>query len=152
MARHPTFGASLAVDYAGGTSYGDIAQVGDISGPNISRESIEVPADHDQANNYKTFFPGIADGGEVTFALNLDPSNGTHVGASGTGLLGSLEDTDACNLHAWRFTAGDLCGGTAIWTFDGFVTGFNTEMGAVQGSMTAELTIKISGKPTLAVT
>lgn len=155
MTRMPTFGASLGVDWAGGTSYTDIGQVADISGPNISRGSIEVPADHDQDDNYKTFFPGVADGGEVTFALNLDPTGGAasvHVGAVGTGLLGSFESVDPCTLPAWQFQCPGMCGGTATWTFDGFVTAMNHDMGAVEGSMKADLTIKISGKPTLAVT
>ena len=153
MTRHPSFNASLGFDPAGGTAYTDIAQVGDISGPNISRESIEVPVDHDMPDNYKQFFPGVADGGEVTFALNLDVQDTDHVGASGTGLLGSFEEThDDCELPAWQFQCPAACGGTATWTFDGFVTGMDFNMGAVEGSMTADLTIKISGKPTLAVT
>lgn len=152
MTRSPTFGAALSVDWAGGTSYADIGQVGDIGGPNISRASIEVPVDHDMTDNYKEFFPGVADGGEVTFALNLDPSDSAHVGASGTGLLGSFEDTEQCTLPAWQFQAPGMCGGTATWTFDGFVTAMNNDMGAVEGSMQADLTIKISGKPTLTVT
>lgn len=152
MTRHPTFGASLGVDYAGGTSYVDIGQVADIGGPNISRGSIEAPVDHDQTNNYKEFFPGVADGGEITFALNLDPSNSTHIGAQGTGLLGSFEDTEQCTLPTWEYQAPGMCGGTATWTFEGFVTGMDNDMGAVEGSMKADLTIKITGKPTLAVT
>lgn len=152
MTEHATFGASLSVDFAGGTAYADIGQVGDIGGPNISRNSIEVPATHDQTDNYKAFFPGVADGGEVTFALNLDPSDSVHVGASGTGLLGSVESTDQCTLPAWQYQAPGMCGGTATWTFDGFVTAFNTDIGAVEGSMKADLTVKVSGKPTLTVT
>lgn len=152
MTRHPSFGASLGVDYAGGTAYVDIAQVRDIAGPTPSRESIEVPPDHDITDNYKEYFPGSTDPGEVTFSLNLDPGTARHVGASGTGLLGSFEDTEQCTLPAWQFQAPGMCGGTATWTFDGFVTGMDFDMGAVEGSMAADLTIKISGKPALAVT
>ena len=147
--RHPTFGASLSVDWAGGTAYVDIGQVADIVGPNISRESIEVPVDHDMPDNYKQFFPGVADGGQITFELNLDPSNSAHVGAQGTGLLGSFEDTDQCTLPAWRYQGPGMCGGTATWTADGFVVGMDFDMGAVQGSMKASLTIEVSGKPSL---
>lgn len=152
MTRHAGFGSTLKVDYAGGTAYVAVAQVRDISGPSISRESIEVPPDHDISDNFKEFFPGSTDPGEVTFALNLDPGTAAHVGAVGTGLLGSFEDTEQCDLHAWEFECPGMCGGTATWTFDGFVTGMDFDMGAVEGPMSADLTIKISGKPTLVVT
>lgn len=148
MTRYPSFGATLAVDFHGGTTYRDIAQVRDIGGPTIGRESIEVPPDHDQPDNYKEFFPGVADAGELTFAINLDPESGTHVGAMGSGLLGSFEQVKGTGLPRWRFQGPGMSSGTAMWVFRGFITAMDFDTGAVEGSMAADLTVKVSAKPT----
>jgi hypothetical protein len=153
MTRHPTFGAVLSVDWAGGTSYTKIGQVGDIDGPNKSRNEIEVPGDHDLTDNHLKYFAGLSDGGELTFALNLDPNSNQHVGSAGTGLLGSFKDQyNGTQLPAWEYRAEGMQGGTATWTFDGFVTGFEPSMGQVEGSMMADVTVKVSGVPVLTIT
>lgn len=153
MTRHPTFGAELSVDWSGGTGYVKIGQVRDIGGPSLSRNDIEVPGDHDQPDNFLKFFAGLSNGGEVSFPLNLDPSMDDHVGGAGTGLLGSFEDTyNGTALPKWQYQNGAMQGGTATWVFDGFVTAFEPDMGGVESSMQAEVTIKVSGKPTLTVT
>jgi hypothetical protein len=127
--------------------------VRDIGGPTVSRTQIDVPPDHDQTDNYANFFFGVADGGELTFMINLDPGFSAHVGAAGTGLLGSFEeDYNLGTTPSWEFENTGMGGGTATWTFDGGVTGFDFDMGAVEGSMEGDLTVKIVGKPTLTVT
>ena len=152
MTRAPSFPCSLGVDWDSGTSYDTIGQVRDIEGPTISRNEVEVPLDHDATNNYMNYFAGAADGGELTFSVNLDTQNSLHVGGAGTGLLGSFEEEYNYDVPpAWQFqnTGGP---GTATWTFDGFVTGFEPAMGAVEGVMEADVTVKIDGKPTLTIT
>ena len=151
MTHHPSFGSILAWDPAGGTSYTAIGQVQDISGPSISRGSTDV-TDHDSkvaASGYAEFLPEVPDGGEVGFAIGLDPQNTAHIGGTGTGMLGDFE-TDGCDLAAFQLTL-NVCGGTAIWTWDGFLTGFNPTA-AVRGQQMADISIKVSGKPALAVT
>ena len=157
MTRFPSFGAYLTVDWFSGTS-GTIGQVRDIAGPSITRGDIEVPPDHDQAssvkgaNNYKLHFPGVSDPGQLTFSLNLDLNWGTHVGAVGTGLLGSFEDTwSGTSLPSWRYT-NTVIPGTAIWSFDGYPVQMDFDTGAVEGSMAADLIIQIASKPTFAMT
>jgi len=153
MTRHPTFGATLGVDWQGGTAYVTIGQCRDIGGPSVSRNEIEVPGDHDQPDNYLMFFAGLSNAGELTFPLNLDPSMDAHVGSEGTGLLGSFEKQfDGTALPRWQYQNGAMQGGTATFVFRGYPTAFEIDMGAVEGSMSAEVTIKISGKPTLTVT
>lgn len=153
MVRQPSFGATIAVDWASGTSYATIAQVRDISGPSVSREAIEVPPDHDMVGSaWQLKFAGIPTAGQMTFELNLDTSNGTHVGAGNLGLLGSFDTYyNGTSLPAWRYQNTRAIG-TATWTFDGFVAGMDFSMGDVQGSQSASLTVEIAGRPTLTVT
>lgn len=155
MTRHPSFGATLGVDWDGGTGYATIGQVRDIEGPNLSRNDIEVPPDHDQAStadNFMLHFPGVSDAGQVTFPINLDPKRAAHVGAAGTGLLGSFTDTyNGTSLPRWQYQNTGMEGGTATWVFRGYVAENGFNMGAVEGSMEAEITVQISGKPTLTV-
>lgn len=149
MTRHPSFDATLGWDHLGGTAYDSIGQVKDIGGPNISRDTIEV-TDRDLPDNYKIFWGGYADGGELTFQLNWDPKNNVHIDTAGTGLLADFEDQDNCTLAKFRLRL-DLCGGTADWEFSGVMTQFNTSS-PEQGANTADCTVKVSGKPALTVT
>jgi len=150
VARHPSFNCTLGWDSAGGTGYDTIGQVKDISGPSISRDTIEV-TDRDVTSNYKEFWGGYADGGDITFTVNWDPINSrTHGTAAGTGLLTNFEETDYCDTKAaWQLQL-DLCGGTATWTFDGITTGFDVGM-PENGVLTADVSVKVSGKPTLTI-
>jgi hypothetical protein len=156
MARNPSFPVTLAVDWHSGTSYVNIGQIRDVSGPGISRNSIEVPADHDATNNYLEFFPGMTDPGEITFDINVDFSGAVGTAQvltpAGTSILGSFKDDYNCStLPGWRYRNTGICAGTADWTFEGFVTGFEYSGGAVEGSVEASVTVKISGEPTLSV-
>ena len=154
MTRHPTFGVSLGVDFAGGTSYSDIGQVRDIEGPGLEREAIQVPPDHDMTgNNMVQFYPGVPVPGALTFSLNWDPKMTEHAGATTTGLWGSFNGHYNGNtLPAWQYQNPHIAGGTATFTFDGFVQSFTPNMGAVHGSTEAEVTVQISGRPVLTVT
>jgi hypothetical protein len=105
--------------------------------------------DHDSASGYREFLPGLADGGDVTFSIGFDTANAVHKGTAGTGLLGSFE-SDGCTMPAWELTL-NTCTGTGIWTFDGYPNsmGFSEP---IEGENTADVGVKITGKPTLAVT
>lgn len=158
MTRYPSFGAYITVDWHGGTAYGTIGQVRDISGPSITRNDIEVPPDHDQVtlgSNYTRHFPGVSRPGQLTFSLNLalHQKGSAHIGTIGTGLLGSFEDTwSGTSLPTWHYRHGSGIPGTATWSFRGYPVAMDFQMGAVEGSMSADLIIQISGKPTLTYT
>lgn len=125
-----------------------MGQVGDISGPALTRGDIDV-TDHDSANGYREFLPGLVDGGVVSFPIGFDPTNTAHLQGVGTGLIGDLEQ-DGCTLPAWQLTL-PPCSGTAIWTFDGYVNGVSATY-AVEGQLMHDISVKISGKPTLTIT
>lgn len=154
MTRHPTFGAELGVDFAGGTGYIDIGQVRDIEGPGVEREAIEVPYDHDMGGGeWAKFFAGVPVPGELTFSVNWDPRATIHAGSTDTGLWGSFNKYyNGTTLPRWQYRNPQLTGGTATFVFRGFVQSMTPNMGAVQGSAEAEITVKVSGKPTLTIT
>jgi len=154
MVRSPTFGASLGVDFAGGTAYVDIGQVRDIEGPSVSREAIEVPPDHDMTGGeFQLKFAGVPSPGQLTFSLNWNPGTAMHAGSTATGLWGSFNaQYNGTSLPRWQYRNPKLTGGTATFVFRGFVQEFAPNMGAVQGSFEADVTVEVSGKPTLTVT
>jgi len=143
----------LGVSWTNNGTYTDIGQVRDITGPNIERDAIVVPPDHDMTGgDYQLKFAGVPRAGQVSFSLNWDPKSTIH-SQSANGLLESFDDYyNGTSLPGWQYQNPNMTGGTATWTFQGFVQAATPNMGAVQGSFEAELTIEISGKPTLTVT
>lgn len=147
MTHHPSFGSQLAWDPNGGTVYTDLAQVKDITGPSITRGDVDV-SDHDSTDGWREFLPGLVNAGVVTWVLGFDPNDTGHTQGVGTGLLGDL-DQDGCTLSTFEYTL-NTCTGTAVLTFAGYVNGF-TPNAPVEGELTADLSVKVSGKVTLTV-
>lgn len=86
----------------------------------------------------------------MTFAINWDPlSIATH-GTGATAMIANFAETDMCAAKsAWQVQM-DLCGGTAFWTFDGIMTGF--EMSSPENEvLQADVSVKVSGQPVLSV-
>lgn len=148
MGNHPSFGTTLAWDRAGGTSYTNIGQVtSDIGGPDFSRGSIDTT--NHAGDGYRTKMPGLIDSGQLGFAVSFDPADATHVYT--TGLLEDL-DNDGCTLAAFKITM-NVCTASvtsSVWTFDGFVVGANMSS-PLEGHHGMDVSIEISGKPTLTV-
>jgi len=114
----------------------------------MSRSDIDV-TDQDSTLGYREFLPGLVDGGNYTFNVWFDPNDTTHTQGVGTGLLGDFEG-DGCTLAAFEVDL-NMCSGTAIWTFDAYLNSFSPTQN-LEGSLEAEFSVKISGKPTLTVT
>lgn len=148
MTHHPSFGSSLQWDPAGGTTYVAIGQVKDIVGPSLARGDIDV-TDHDSSLGYREFLPGLVDGGVYTFTIGWDSQNTAHLQGVGTGLMGDLEQS-GCTLSAFEHTF-NQCAGTAVVTFAGYVNGM-TFNNAVEGEVTADVSVKVSGKATMEIT
>jgi hypothetical protein len=98
------------------------------------------------------YFAGVPNPGELSFEMNWDPKKTVHSGSTNTGLWGSFNAYyNGTDLPRWQYQNGSLAGGTATFVFRGFVQDMTPMMGAVQGSVTADVTIKVSGKPTLTI-
>lgn len=119
-----------------------IGEVFDISGPGLSREEIEV-THHTSANRWREFIKGLKDAGEVTFSINYIPTNSTH--AAATGILDDFADDTV--IDTWSIVFPDS--GATTWSFPAFLTSFEPAM-PIDDRLTADVTLKISGQPTLA--
>ena len=117
-----------------------IGEINSIGMPSISRDTID--ATHSESpDKWREFIAGLKDGGEVSAELNFVP------GSAGTTLLLGQLDNDApsvCKITLPMFTP------AYVWTFDAFLTGFDPGDAPVGDKMTATVTFKITGKPTLA--
>lgn len=133
------YGSKLQIDDGAG-NYSDIAEITELAGPKMSKDSIEVTS-HASASGYREFIAGMRDGGEVSFKANWLPTNTTHDGT--TGLLESFNDDVN---HNWKI----ILPNTLITiTLVGHLTAFEPDLPLEeQGQLSG--TIKVSGKPTVA--
>lgn len=128
------FGSTLDMDGV------EVAEVTNIGGPSLSRNAIDA-THHKSPNAWAEFIKGIKDAGEVSMDIQYVPTNATHNASAG--LLSDFADDTT--ISVWTLTFPD----TTVWTFPGFLTGF--EPGApIDDKLTASVTIKVSGAPTLA--
>ncbi|MFA5374128.1 MAG: phage tail tube protein [Candidatus Omnitrophota bacterium] len=110
-----------------------IAEVINVSGPNQSRDMIEV-TNHDSANGFKEFIAGLADGGEVTIEGNFKAGDTTgqialhtdfQAGTSRTLLitfpssLGNMSGTAFCTAFEMTFPHDNKIGFSATFKYTG---------------------------------
>jgi len=115
-----------------------VANLTDVSGPNIAVDSIDVTA-HDSADDYREFVAGVIDGGEVSLEGNVTTN------AEYKTLLDTLEARDATQSFTIEFPSGTVNN----ITFNGFFTALET--GApFEDKLTFSATVKVTGKPNLA--
>ena len=116
-----------------------VAEITDLTPPNMARDSIEVTG-YSSTSGYREFIAGWRDGGEVSLTANWLPTNATH--DDDTGLLEQWDDDD---LHNYRIVLPDTL---ATIAFSGFLTAFEPELPSdEQGKLNC--TIKISGAVTI---
>jgi hypothetical protein len=115
--------------------YDTIAYVASITPPQITTDDVEVE-DLDPTDAYKKYLPGLLDGGEVSLTLNFDGSSTGH-----TALLG---DANSRATKNFKIVLPD----TSTWGFSGYVKGFANSDIAAGDVIQADVTIKVTGKPT----
>lgn len=120
-----------------------IAEVLSITALSLSTESVDV-TNMDSPDKFMEFIPGLRDSGEVSFDINYIFGNATH--GSSTGILQDFENVET-TARNWKIVFPDV--GATTWSFAGFVTGF-TLNDPVDTTVTASITIKVTGKPTFA--
>lgn len=137
MAGLDAFGCALErSDMDSTPTFTEIASVTSISGPSISRNTYDVTA-HDSPDAYMEFIGGLKDGGEISFDLNWDPTDSTHFDLA--------SDLDDPLPRDYKLV---LPQGIAEWNFAAILTGFSGSQ-PVDDKLTAAVTYKITGKPTL---
>jgi hypothetical protein len=120
-------------------AFQDIGGITDFSGPNLSRDAIES-ATHQSPDGYKQKAPGLRDPGDVSFTVEWDQSDTTHVGTNS--LLDQFNDDD---IYPYRIVYPE--DPTEGWQFDGFLTKYSGAKAPVNGKLEADMTITLAGKP-----
>jgi len=128
-------------DGGGPEAFTTIAEVKDISGPDISVDTEDITP-HDAVGGWEEFIPTILRSGEITFDLNFVPSNAAHGDTSG-GLINLLKNRTKRNFKMVLPTSP-----TYTWAFAAYVTGFSNSE-PVGGVLGASVTLKPTGALTL---
>jgi predicted secreted protein len=127
-------GADLQKDTGSGT-YESVAEVVDIQGPNMSRNTIDTS--HLQVTSgYSTFIGGLRDPGQVTFTINYD--------RAGYEDLKSDFESDTLQSYAILIPDDD---NTALM-FDGLVTELPLSI-PTNDRITGSVTLQVSGSVTV---
>lgn len=138
MPRYNAHGTQLRIGDGGDPeAFTTVAQVRDITGPGLSTNIITA-SDHDSMG-VVTKLPGLKDGGQVTFDVNLDSAHATH--DETTGLYGAFVARTDKNWEV-VFTDG------TTWAFSGIVQAFSPNA-PVDDALTASITIEVTSIPTL---
>lgn len=124
-----------SADDSSGSTYTAIGEVNNITGPNMSRETIDTTA-LDTAGGYRTFIPSFRDAGEINLDLNFDRDN----------YISFKDDFESSDLVYYQIVFPDT--GATTFEFSGYVTGLSNAI-PKDDKITVTATIKISGQVTV---
>lgn len=119
-----------------------IAELTNIGSPKLSLETKEVTS-HQSANSYREYIGTLLDGGDVAL-------EGNFIAGDADGQIGLITDMEAKTVQAFVITFPTSI--TATWTFSALVTAFEIGDMEPDGTQTFSATLKVTGKPTLAIT
>ncbi len=135
------YGVLLKIgDGATSEAFTTIAEVRDISGPSLELETKDVTS-HD-SGGWTEHIGTLLKGGEVSFDLNFIPTNATQGYSSG--LIDDMVNRVKRNFQIIFPTTSPT-----TWAFAALVTAFEPSA-AVADELKADVTLLISGQPTLA--
>lgn len=143
----PAFGTVITT----GTNTFAITQNRDITGPNMSRTSVDVSnrAGDVVANigtrdvGFMEFKGGMVDPGEISMDLVLDPDQGVIANHP------IIQERETFTI-TWPRVVAVTTGQAASFACAGFFTGWDVNA-PLDGELTASVTIKLSGAPTYVV-
>lgn len=119
-------------DGASAEAFAAITEVNSISGPNKSRETIDVTS-LDSTGGYREFIAAFRDGGEVVLNMNFTRD----------GFVAMDDDFETDTLVNYQIVLPDT--GATTFDFSAFVT--NVDMGVpLDDKVTMDVTLKISGQ------
>ena len=128
-------------DGAGSENFTTIAEVTDITGPNIKQDMDDVTS-HSSAGGWREKVGTLLDGGQVTLAINYVPANATQ-----NATLGLIADLKNRVKRNFKLIFPDS--GSTTWSFAALVVDFKPKA-AVASKLSADVTMEITGQPTLA--
>lgn len=135
----------MAKTHAFGTTFSwngqAVAALNAINGIETTVDTAEVTT-HDSADAYKEFLPGLLDAGDVSLEGFFEPTDAT-------GQYAMLTDMNARQIRACVITFPASTGAT--WTFNGLITNIKIGDAPVDGAIPFNATIKVSGKPSFAI-
>jgi predicted secreted protein len=143
MSGRDGFGTQFrrATTLSPGNVFETVANVTNVGGPARTRETIDVTA-HDSPDQWMEFIGGLKDGGEISLDINYDPAELTH------DLDDDFDDASARNYQIVILPDTE---DEYTWTISGVMTGLEDEF-PYDDKMARTMTIKVTGKPTLAAT
>jgi predicted secreted protein len=116
-------------------SFTAVAEVNSISGPNVTRDTIDVTS-LDSTSGYREFIGGFRDGGELSLEMNFTLDGYDDLKA----------DLDSDVLHDYQIELQDT--GQTTFEITGLVTNITLAI-PMDDKVTATVTIKISGPITV---
>ena len=126
-----------------GEALATIAQVTNFGGPSLALDTEDVTT-HDSTGAWEEVIATVLRTSELTLDIVYDPVDNTHDYTGGLGLVDKLD-----NKELGRFVITFPDAASTKWYFSAYVTGF--EPGAPHdGALTASVSLKIDGAPTLA--
>lgn len=136
------FGTKLQIgDGATTESFTDIAELLDVTGPELSADTEDVTS-HGSTGGWEEAIVTILRSGSVNFSLNFYPTATTQGYTAGL-----LHDYVNKTLRNFRLVFPDTAATT--WAFSAYVTKF-TPKAPVKGGLGADVSLKVTGQPTLA--
>lgn len=135
------FGTLLQVgDGATPEVFTTLAEVKDISGPTLSRDTEEV-THHLSPDQFKEKVATLKEAGEVTFDMNYLPGNPTQSMSAGLG-----QDYKDGTVRNIKIVFADV--GSTEWILPSIVTGWEPDS-PVGGSFDCSVTLEVARAPTL---
>ncbi len=118
-----------------GTTYSTIAEINGITGPNISRATIDVTS-LDSVGGYREFIASFKDSGEVGLEMNFTRDQ----------YVTFKEDLESDTLKAYQIVFPDT--GATTLDFSGLVTALGAAV-PLDDKITQTVSVKVSGQVTL---
>jgi len=137
MAKAASFGSQLQYD-TGGAVFVAIPSLVSVSGPSLGMETVDVTT-HDSTGGWREHLTTVKDGGTVTAVFLYDPDD-THHAAMQTNFAAGTETT---------FKEVLTTANSAEIDYNGFVTGYEVEPGAIDGRLELTMTIQVTGAVTI---
>ncbi len=134
-------GKTIIGDGDGGVPevFSPLAEVIDVSGPGLATDDIEV-TNQDSPDFFKEYIPGLIEGGEISFDVNLLPK----VAANARLVDLQLKRT----VKNWEIQWTQFGSPNPTMTLPGYVKGWDPT--SPNGDKaTSSITIKVAGKPAL---